>query len=414
MRKESRTLCLFQFALCLPRPLTVLFSFFFSFLAPSAHRHEKKKNQPLVSFFFFSKRSFGEAHAALSEGFGGPHAIPADVLLLWSALGLDAGEPLAVAAALSSFLDAATVPGVGGGVSSSSPSSSLSSTSTSASTPSPFTKGPVLGPDQYEAAARMLLCEALIKEARSPAAARAWISAGGAERGLPRERASALAAEVEAAASAAEASESMASEVVAASSVAAPPPMPPPMTTTEARGGRSGGDIAGREEAKAKAAPAEATLSSSSPSSSSSSSSSKAAALQSSGSTVALGTAPGGPGVVLRSTSFLASTPDRLAELWGGGSNSGSGNGEAEQQRQRRSNNAPRRASSSSSSPHPLLASLFSPDSPLLSAQAAAAAVGAVVAYAAFAERKSIARAGRSGLRALASTLGLALKVTPS
>ena len=107
--------------------------------------------------------SFDEAHAALSEGFGGPLAIPADVLLLWSALGLDAGEPLKVAAALSSFLDASTVP-----------AASSSSSSSSVSTPrcggGPG-GGPVLGPDQFEAAARMLLCEALIKEARSPAAA---------------------------------------------------------------------------------------------------------------------------------------------------------------------------------------------------------------------------------------------------
>ena len=338
------------------------------------------------------RRSFDEAHAALSEGFGGPLAIPADVLLLWSALGLDAGEPLKVAAALSSFLDASTVPG-GAGRGAAGPAA-------------PPPSGPVLGPDQFEAAARMLLCEALIKEARSPAAARAWVAAGGAARsGLPAARAAALAAEAEAAASAAEASESLAGEMVERSVV-----------FSSRRGASASGNGEGKEEEEKRqrataAAAVTAPLAASSPAPVDAS----AALLPSGskGSTVALGTGMRG-GVVLRSTSFIASTPDRLAELWSSGS--GGSGGEAPATDEAALSSAARRQRwptidgppSSSPLSSSIPASIYSVQA------AAAAALGAVVAYAAFAERRSLARAGRSGLRALASTLGLALRVTPA
>jgi len=359
---------------------------------------------PLSLFFklfssplFKTTRSFDEAHAALSEGFGGPLAIPADVLLLWSALGLDAGEPLKVAAALSSFLDASTVPGGGGG-------GGGGGGAAASSSPSGSSPGPVLGPDQFEAAARMLLCEALIKEARSPAAARAWVAAGGAARALPAPRAAALAAEVEAAASAAEASESLAGEMVRQSAVFA-------------RKTASGTGEKGEKKKKVVVVEEKTKKASSSSLSSSSSIDASAALLPSGskGSTVALGT--GGGGVVLRSTSFIASTPDRLAELW----SSGSGGGEVEEeaeganaaasastQRWPKIKNPSSSSRSSSSSSFSIPASLYSVQA------AAAAALGAVVAYAAFAERKSLARASRNGLKALASTFGLALRVTPS
>ena len=328
-----------------------------------------------------SLHSFDEAHAALSEGFGGPLAIPADVLLLWSALGLDAGKPLKVAAALSAFLDASTVPGA------LNPSISSSSSSAFASSSTP--RGPVLGPDQFEAAARMLLCEALIKEARSPAAARAWVAAGGAARALPASRAAALAAEVEAAASAAEASESLAGEMVERSVV------------FSRRGASGSGEKKVEEKQRASSTSLAAAPAAAAPIDAS------AALLPagSKGSTVALGAGCGG--VVLRSASFIASTPDRLAELWSSGSG-GSGEAMEEEattstQRQQR---WPKINNPSSSSSFPIPPSLYSVQA------AAAAALGAVVAYAAFAERRSLARAGRSGLRALASTFGLALRAT--
>lgn len=340
------------------------------------------------------RRSFDEAHAALSEGFGGPLAIPADVLLLWSALGLDAGEPLKVAAALSSFLDASTVPG-GAGRGAAGPAA-------------PPPSGPVLGPDQFEAAARMLLCEVLIKEARSPAAARAWVAAGGAARsGLPAARAAALAAEVEAAASAAEASESLAGEMVERSVV-----------FSSRRGASASGNGEGKEEEEkrqrataAAAAAVTAPLAASSPAPVDAS----AALLPSGskGSTVALGTGMRG-GVVLRSTSFIASTPDRLAELWSSGS--GGSGGEAPATDEAALSSAARRQRWPTVDGPPFSSPLSSsiPASIYSVQAAAAAALGAVVAYAAFAERRSLARAGRSGLRALASTLGLALRVTPA
>lgn len=338
------------------------------------------------------RRSFDEAHAALSEGFGGPLAIPADVLLLWSALGLDAGEPLKVAAALSSFLDASTVPG-GAGRGAAGPAA-------------PPPSGPVLGPDQFEAAARMLLCEALIKEARSPAAARAWVAAGGAARsGLPAARAAALAAEVEAAASAAEASESLAGEMVERSVV-----------FSSRRGASASGNGEGKEEEEKRqrataAAAVTAPLAASSPAPVDAS----AALLPSGskGSTVALGTGMRG-GVVLRSTSFIASTPDRLAELWSSGS--GGSGGEAPATDEAALSSAARRQRWPTVDGPPFSSPLSSsiPASIYSVQAAAAAALGAVVAYAAFAERRSLARAGRSGLRALASTLGLALRVTPA
>ena len=338
------------------------------------------------------RRSFDEAHAALSEGFGGPLAIPADVLLLWSALGLDAGEPLKVAAALSSFLDASTVPG-GAGRGAAGPAA-------------PPPSGPVLGPDQFEAAARMLLCEVLIKEARSPAAARAWVAAGGAARsGLPAARAAALAAEVEAAASAAEASESLAGEMVERSVV-----------FSSRRGASASGNGEGKEEEEKRqrataAAAVTAPLAASSPAPVDAS----AALLPSGskGSTVALGTGMRG-GVVLRSTSFIASTPDRLAELWSSGS--GGSGGEAPATDEAALSSAARRQRWPTIDGPPFSSPLSSsiPASIYSVQAAAAAALGAVVAYAAFAERRSLARAGRSGLRALASTLGLALRVTPA
>jgi hypothetical protein len=279
----------------------------------------------------------------------------------------------------------------------------------------------VLGPDQFEAAARMLLCEALIKEARSPAAARAWVAAGGAARsGLPAARAAEglaqvaedsnatteLPAEVEAAASAAEASESLAGEMVERSVV-----------FSSRRGASASGNGEGKEEeekrqrATAAAAAVTAPLAASSPAPVDAS----AALLPSGskGSTVALGTVMRG-GVVLRSTSFIASTPDRLAELWSSGS--GGSGGEAPATDEAALSSAARRQRwptidgppSSSPLSSSIPASIYSVQA------AAAAALGAVVAYAAFAERRSLARAGRSGLRALASTLGLALRVTPA
>ena len=251
----------------------------------------------------------------------------------------------------------------------------------------------------------MLLCEALIKEARSPAAARAWVAAGGAARsGLPAARAAALAAEVEAAASAAEASESLAGEMVERSVV-----------FSSRRGASASGNGEGKEEEekrqRATAAAVTAPLAASSPAPVDAS----AALLPSGskGSTVALGTGMRG-GVVLRSTSFIASTPDRLAELWSSGS--GGSGGEAPATDEAALSSAARRQRwptiygppSSSPLSSSIPASIYSVQA------AAAAALGAVVAYAAFAERRSLARAGRSGLRALASTLGLALRVTPA
>lgn len=253
----------------------------------------------------------------------------------------------------------------------------------------------------------MLLCEALIKEARSPAAARAWVAAGGAARsGLPAARAAALAAEVEAAASAAEASESLAGEMVERSVV-----------FSSRRGASASGNGEGKEEeekrqrATAAAAAVTAPLAASSPAPVDAS----AALLPSGskGSTVALGTGMRG-GVVLRSTSFIASTPDRLAELWSSGS--GGSGGEAPATDEAALSSAARRQRWPTIDGPPFSSPLSSsiPASIYSVQAAAAAALGAVVAYAAFAERRSLARAGRSGLRALASTLGLALRVTPA
>ena len=258
----------------------------------------------------------------------------------------------------------------------------------------------MLGPDQFEAAARMLLCEALIKEARSPAAARAWVAAGGAARALPASRAAALAAEVERAAEASEASESLAGELVERSVV---------FSTRRGASASASGTGEKVEEKRAQAdaaAPAAAPLAASAPVIVDAS----AALLPSGskGSTVALGT--GGGGVVLRSTSFIASTPDRLAELWSSGSGGEAATAEDEPAAATKKQRWPKISNpspSSSSFPSSIPASLYSVQA------AAAAALGAVVAYAAFAERRSLARAGRSGLRALASTVGIALRVTP-
>lgn len=181
--------------------------------------------------------------------------------------------------------------------------------------------GAVLSADQYETAARMLLVEAWAREARDGASASAWVAAGGLDP-LPAARKAAVAVELEGALAA------------AAAARAAPARAPPP--------------------ADAAAAVTVARCAS--------------------GGTVAMGEA----GPLLKSASFLAGTPDRLAELWGGGG----GAGDRPRGRGR-------------------LPALPASVTPLQAA--AGAALGGLLAYAAFAERRALAR----GARRAATALGL-------
>ena len=227
-------------------------------------------SDPLASIFPPLFPSFPEALPALATSFGAPTTIPPDVLLLWAALGLDAGAADDVAATLERYLASVVVapgPRGGGGHTVRSPFSSSSGDATATTT-----AGAVLTVDAYETAARMLLVEALSREARTPARAAAWVAAGGLAP-LPEARRAVLTAELEAAAAAV-----VAEAAAAAAAAAAPPPPSLPHADAAVNVSRTPSD--------------------------------------SGGATVALGDG----GALLKSASFLAATPERLAELWRGGS----------------------------------------------------------------------------------------------
>ena len=294
-----------------------------------------------------------------------------------AALGLDAGSASTVAAELAAYLDAAAVPGGrgppprGGGEA----SGGAAAAAAAAASPSQaggggalHASGPVLTRDQYETAARLLLVEALCREAGRPGDALAWTDGGGLAP-LTAERAAALRGEVVGAAAGAAA----APPAAAVTPAVVPPPAPQPAA------------------GPAKIPPTPfAPLTPPSPPHQPAALAAAGPAGLGGGPTVALGA--GALGAVARSASFLAATPERLADLWrspsaagGVGDEIGGGGG-----------NGP---------PRPPLAkpAALPPAGLGLPAAAAAAAAAGVLAYAAFAERRALGRA----LRAAAARLGV-------